>query len=511
LRGWYIVANLPPPVPRKVIVVIVLILPQGNGFLELPARVSESIPTEHGYKSIFYLFLRLEIDYKAHELTCLPNFIIWGGVQWKWMSIAIRNAWIVTQNKNRDVFQGDILIEKDIIRALGKVRSGADIEIEANGDVVIPGLINTHTHVAMALMKGIADDLPFSDFLSRVFSYDSRRTPKDIKSGAMLGCLEMIRSGTTTFVDLYYSEDIIADAVQSSGLRGVLCWAVLDPEHTTQTGLPLDNCRRFCESFKNMGRIVPAVGLQGVYVCSTKTFVDARDYAHENDLLLHFHLSETRKEVNDLKKREGSRPVEYLNGIGFLGSECLAAHAAWLTLNEVRILGRCGTSISTCPVSNMKLATGGVAPIPEMLNAGVNVSIGTDGSTTNNSLDMFGEMKTLGLLQKSNRWDPSVLRAQQLLDFATIGGAMAIGLESSIGSIEVGKKADIAIMDGRAPNLNPLVRDNLVSNIVYSSSSQNVKTVICDGRLTMRDWIVMTLEEDSVLSSAVESARELMG
>lgn len=427
------------------------------------------------------------------------------------MRVAIRDAWIVTQNPNRDVLKGDLLIEDGLVREIGDVRSGADTEIDASGDIVLPGLINTHTHVAMAIMKGMADDLPFPDFLARTFSIDSKRTPKDIKCGAELGCLEMIRSGTTTFVDLYYSEDVIAVAVEASGLRGILSWTVLDQEFTTQSGKPMDNCRRFCESFRGRERILPAVGLQGVYVCSSGTFVEARDYALENRLLLHFHLSETRREVNDLKKREGMRPVEYLDKLKFLGKTGLAAHAAWLTLNEVRILGRNETSISTCPVSNMKLATGGVAPIPEMVVAGVNVSVGTDGSATNNSLDMFGEIKTLGLLQKSSRWDPSILKAQQLLDFATIGGAKAVGLESSIGSIEIGKKADLVIMDGKSPNLNPLRRENVVSNVVYSSSCQNVKSVLCDGRLLMKDREVLTLAEGKVVDAAVDCVRNLMG
>ena len=427
------------------------------------------------------------------------------------MSVAIRNAWIITQNHNRDVIKGDLLVDGGVVRRIGKVKSGADTEIDADGDVILPGLINTHTHVSMAIMKGVADDLPFSDFLARTFSVDSKRTAKDIRCGAELGCLEMIRSGTTTFVDLYYSEDVIAAAVEASGLRGVLCWAVLDQEFTTQSGRPMDNCRRFCESFRGRQRVIPAVGLQGVYVCSSETFTEARDYAFEKGLLLHFHLSETRKEVNDLKKKEGMRPVEYLNKLGFLGKNCLAAHAAWLTLNEVRIFGRKGTSISTCPVSNMKLATGGVSPIPEMMNAGVNVSVGTDGSTTNNSLDMFGEIKTLGLLQKSSRWDPSILRAQQLLDFATIGGAKAVGLESSLGSIEVGKKADLVIMDGRSPNLNPLRPGNIVSNVVYSSSCQNVKSVLCEGRLVMKDREVLTLDEGEVVDAALDAAKDLMG
>ncbi|MBC7108754.1 MAG: amidohydrolase family protein [Methanomassiliicoccales archaeon] len=426
------------------------------------------------------------------------------------MRIAIRDAWIITQNENRQILRGDILIEDGIIKEIGKVSSDADEEICSHGDIVLPGLINTHTHVSMAIMKGVADDISFPDFLSKVFSIDAQRTPEDIYVGTQLGCLEMIRSGTTTFVDLYYAEDVIAKATEEMGLRAVLCWAVLDEEFTTQKGRPFDNCRRFCESFdREESRILPGVGLQGVYVCSKETFLEAKEYADENGLLLHFHLSETRKEVNDHRKKTGMRPSEYLEKIGFLGRNCLAAHACWLTLNEVRILAKNKTSVSTCPVSNMKLATGGVAPIPEMRKEGVNVSIGTDSSTTNNSLDMFGEMKTLSLLQKSSRWDPTVLSAQEILDLATIGGAVAIGLDRMIGSIEPGKRADIVILDGRAPNLSPIRPNTLISNVVYSSSQANVKTVICDGQILMKDWEIKRIDEIAVLNRATEAVKKL--
>lgn len=426
------------------------------------------------------------------------------------MRIAIKDAWIITQNENRQILRGDILIEDGVIKEVGKVSSDADEEIYSHGDIVLPGLINTHTHVSMAILKGVADDVSFPDFLSKVFSIDAQRTPEDIYAGTQLGCLEMIRSGTTTFVDLYYAEDVIAKATEEMGLRAILCWAVLDEEFTTQKCRPLDNCRHFCESIdQEKSRVLPGVGLQGVYVCSKETFLEAKEYADEKGLLLHFHLSETRKEVNDHRKKTGMRPSEYLDKIGFLGKNCLAAHACWLTLNEVRILAKSKTSVSTCPVSNMKLATGGVAPIPEMRKEGVNVSIGTDSSTTNNSLDMFGEMKTLSLLQKSSRWDPTVLSAQEILDFATIGGAFAIGLDRMIGSIEPSKRADIVILDGMAPNLSPIRRETLISNVVYSSSQANVKTVICDGQILMKDWEIKRIDEIAVLNRATEAARKL--
>ena len=422
----------------------------------------------------------------------------------------IKDAWVVTQDPSRRVFRGDVLIRDGRIAEMEKITSAADEVIEASGDILMPGLINAHNHVAMAVMKGVADDLPFPDFLDRVFSIDARRTDRDIDLGTRLGCLEMIRSGTTTFVDMYYSEDVIAQGVEASGLRAVLCWAVLDQEFTTQKGVPLDNCKRFQERFEGREKVVPGIGLQGVYVCSKETFLEAKEFADEKGLLLHFHLSETRKEVYDHKAKFGKRPAEWLESIGFLNSHCLAAHSAWLTINEVNALSRAGASIASCPVSNMKLATGGVAPIPEMLRAGVNVAMGTDGSTTNNSLDMISEMKFLALLQKANRWDPTVVRAQQVLDFATLNGARAIGMQDELGSIEAGKKADLVILDGRAPNLVPLRPQNLVSNIVYSANAGNVKTSICGGRVLMHDRKVLTLDENEILCDAESAARELV-
>ena len=428
------------------------------------------------------------------------------------MLTIIRDANIVTQNSERQIIRGDVVVnDRTIVQVGGTARGSADVEIDARGDIVIPGLINTHAHVSMAILKSIADDLPFPQFLDRVFAVDAKRTERDIRTGAAQGCIEMIRSGTTTFLDLYYSEDIIAGAVEQAGIRGILGWAVLDQQYTTQSGDPMDNCMRFHKSFRGRDRIYPAVGLQGVYVCSTETLLRARDYALENDLLLTFHLSETRKEVSDCKRKEGKRPGDYLSSIGFLNDHCVAAHAAWLTINEVRALSAAGTKVSTCPCSNMKLGTGGVAPLPEMFQNGVTVSIGTDGSTTNNSLDLFGEMKTLSLLQKASRWDPTVLKAQKVLDLATIEAARAVRMDHMIGSIEVGKNADLAILNGKAANLRPARMDTIVSNLVSSSCGAHVKTVICDGSVIMRDNVITTMDEEKVLQEAEDSTRSLLG
>jgi len=414
-------------------------------------------------------------------------------------SVLIRNGTIITQDPSRRVFVGDILVENGKIAEVGKVRGAAEEEIDAQGAPVLPGLINTHCHVAMSVMKGMADDLPFGDFLNRVFAIDSDRQDQVLLAGARLGCLEMLTGGTTTFVDLYYSQDVIAQAVKEAGMRGVLCWAVLDQQFTTQNGVPLDNCKSFHSRFAGDRNIIPGIGLQGVYVCSEETFMSSREFSDRTGALMTFHLSETRGEVYEHKNKTGKRPGDWLSSIGFLNERCLAAHSAWLTINEVRALAKAGASISSCPVSNMKLATGGVAPIPEMLKEGVNVTLGTDVSTTNNSMDMFGEMKTLALLQKSSRWDPTVVKAQEALDFATVNAAKALGLHKEIGSIEVGKRADLVIMDPRSPTLRPLTLENAVSNVVYSAGRGDVRSVICFGDVVVKDRVPQNLDMAEVI------------
>ena len=426
------------------------------------------------------------------------------------MITAIRDAWIVTQDPNRNILKGDVVIENDIITSVGGRYGGSvDRDIDASGDVVMPGMINTHTHVAMAPLKGVCDDLAFPDFLNKVFKIDSDRTDHDLDMGTRLGCAEMMRGGTTTFVDLYYSEDVIAKATQDAGIRGVLCWCCLDEQFTTQKGNPLDNCKHFYETHKDKRKIIPGVGLQGVYVCGEETCVGAKEFADKKDIPLNFHLSETRGEVNDHKKKTGLRPVEWLDSIGALSPNMIAAHSAWLTMNEVRLMGAAGMSASLCAVSNMKLATGGVAPLPEFLQYGVNVTVGTDSNNTNNSLDMFSEMKILGLLHKSSRWDATVAPAQQLLDYCTINGAKAIGISDKLGSIEKGKYADIVILDGKAPNMRPLLPDNIVANIAYSASSLNVKTVFCQGDMVVEDGRILTLDMPEVLDASEQIWKQL--
>lgn len=425
------------------------------------------------------------------------------------MSLRITNGLVVTQNGTREIIKADILVEDGKISKIGDVTS-ADETIDATGCAIIPGLINLHSHVSMTLMRGIADDVHLNEFLKKTFEVDARRTSEDIQIGAELGTMEMIRSGSTSFLDLYYSEDEIAKAVQRSGMRGYLGWAVLDEEMTTQKGNPLHNCADFISSHRSMDRITPLVAPQGIYVCSEETLVKAMELADKENTLLHMHLSETRMEVYEHQKKTGKRPVEWLDDIGFLSKRFIAAHGVWLTLNEVRTLARNDVKVVHCPVSNMKLATGGTAPLPEMFDNNMIVGLGTDGCSSNNSLDMFGEMKTCALLHKAHRWDATVLPAQKVFDMATVEGAKALDRSDEIGSIEVGKKADFAILDLKRPNMQPFSKETLVSNIVYSCKADNVRDVLVDGQVLMRDRDLVTMDEREILDKVHNAAKKLL-
>ncbi len=424
--------------------------------------------------------------------------------------ILLKNGLIVTQDRDRRIFRGDVLIDGDRIERIGKeINEKADQAIDCTGDIIAPGMINTHGHVSMAIMRSSADDLHLHDFLDRTFAMDAKRTREDVYWGSMLGILEMIRSGTTSFVDLYYWEDEVAKAVKDTGIRGFLAWATLDEEFTTQKGNPLSNAEKFIKAHSGMDRIYPMVGIQGVYVASKETWLDAKEIALAHGTMTHFHLSETRKEVYEHQAKTGKRPAEWLDDIGFFGDESLAAHGVWLTVNEIRRLAKNGVKVSHNPTSNMKLATGGYAPLPEMFREGVTVSLGTDGCATNNNLDMMEEMKFAAIMHKAHRWDATVVPAQRALDMATIDGAKALRMEKEIGSIEEGKKADIIILDGRVPEAIPITEETVVPNMVYSMRGDAVKHSIIEGNVVMRDRKVV-FDGETILKRSQELGAQLI-
>jgi 5-methylthioadenosine/S-adenosylhomocysteine deaminase len=408
------------------------------------------------------------------------------------------------------VLKGDVLIEGNRISGVGHAKARPDDVIDASGCIVMPGMINCHTHVSMALMRSVADDVKLEQFLDKTFVIDAKRTPEDVGIGAALGCIEMARTGTTTLLDFYYSEDVIAKAVEKIGLRGYLGWTVLDEKFTTQKGKPINNCENFIKAHKNKPLIKPIISVQGVYVCSDETFMQARELARKENTFCQYHLSETRYEVYEHKKKTGKRPVEHLASIGFLAKGDMAAHCAWVTINEVRELAKAGVNVAHCPTSNMKLASGGVAPVPEMLAEGVGVCLGTDGCSSNNSLDMFLEMKFASLMHKAHKWDATVLSAQKVLDMATVDAAKAIGAEKELGSIEPGKKADLVIIDARKAGMVPTRPDNVVANLVYASAGHAVRDTIVDGRAVLRDGKIVTFDEAAVVDGAERAAAELL-
>jgi 5-methylthioadenosine/S-adenosylhomocysteine deaminase len=412
------------------------------------------------------------------------------------MSLLLKNCrYVVTQDPKRSVLENtDVLVDGNKIVKTGKVSSKADDVIDCSGSLVMPGLINTHTHISMTKLRGVADDCVLEDFLNKTYAIDSKLTEKDVYEGALLGCLESIKFGTTCFNDLYYFEDEIAKAAVETGLRANLAWAVLDKEFTTQKGVPADNCEAFVKRWQGKSELVtPEVGVQGVYVTSEETYKKADAISKKYKVRKHTHLSETRKEVYDCVKKTKMRPPELLDKAGFLDDKTTAAHCVWLTKSEMDLLAKRGVSPSHNPTSNLKLASGGLSPVPEMLERGINVTLGTDSCASNNNLDLFKEMKLAALLHKNAKWDATLVPAQKALDMATVNGAKALGINA--GSIEEGKLADIIIIGLRKPHLLPTNKSNIVSNIVYSMQGGDVDTSIINGKVVMKDRKVANEEK----------------
>jgi len=403
------------------------------------------------------------------------------------MSLLLKRCkFLVTQDPARRILQDtDVLVDGTKIVKIGKsIKAACDEIIDCSTSLVMPGLVNTHTHISMTKLRGVADDVVLDEFLEKTYKIDSKLKERDVYEGALLGCLESIMFGTTSFNDLYYFEDEIAKAAVETGLRANLAWAILDKEMTTQKGDPVDNCEDFIKRWKGKSDLItPEVGVQGVYVTTKETYARAKEVSDRYDVKTHTHLSETRKEVYDNVKREGKRPVEWLDEMGFLNEKLTAAHCVWLTKREMDIIAKRGVCPSHNPTSNLKLASGGLCPVPELLERGTNITLGTDGCASNNNLDLFKEMKLAALLHKNAKWDATLVPAQTALDMATINGANALGINA--GAIDEGKLADIIITDLRKPNLTPM--NNIVSNIVYSMTGNDVDTSIINGNIVMKD------------------------
>lgn len=411
-----------------------------------------------------------------------------------------------------EVKKGSVLVENDIIIDItGKTgRNNADIIINGEKKVLMPGLVNTHTHLSMSLLRGLADDLPLDTWLNdHIWPVEANLTGDFCYAGALISCIEMIKSGTTTLNDMYFFMDDVAKAVDESGLRGMLCHGMIDLGDDEKRKVEFKETERIIEKCHNAadGRIKVAFGPHAPYTCSEELLMGVRKKADKMDLKIHIHVSETEFEVQQVTEAHGARPFEYLNEIGFLSNDVIAAHAVWLSDKEIDIIKENEVNLSHNPASNMKLASG-ISPVSKLMESDVNVSLGTDGSASNNNLDMIEEMKIAALLQKVNTMDSTVLPAEKVFNMATINGAKALGLQDEIGTIETGKKADLVLVDMKTPHLTPFRHP--MSHLVYAANGADVDTVICNGEILMQNKELIVLDEVEVIKLAEEAAEELL-
>jgi 5-methylthioadenosine/S-adenosylhomocysteine deaminase len=384
------------------------------------------------------------------------------------------------------------------------------VVIDGEGKVLIPGLVNTHTHLPMTLLRGMADDLPLETWLEDyIWPAEAHLDGDHCYAGALLAALEMIRTGTTCCNDMYFFMDDVARALDEAGLRGVICHGMIDTGHEEKRKKEIKETQRIIKKCHNTaeGRIKVALGPHAPYTCSEELLRWSREKADQEDLQIHIHVSETKGEVQNIRESTSKRPFEYLDSLGLLGPDFLAAHAVWLTSDEIKLIKCRGVKLSHNPVSNMKLASG-ISPVMELVRDGVCVALGTDGAASNNNLDLFQEMKTATLLQKVKQMDPTALPARKVLEMATTDGARALGLEDEIGTIEAGKKADLVLVDMKAPHLTP--QRNPLSNLVYSAEGSDVDTVICNGRILMQEKEMLVLDPVEVMEIAQEAAEDLL-
>lgn len=398
------------------------------------------------------------------------------------------------------------------ISGLGEIKSDQAKEIiDASRCLILPGLVNTHTHLAMTCFRGLADDLPLMDWWqNHIFPAEMKHVNRDmVYHGSLLGMAEMLLSGTTTFCDGYFHEGAVSEAAINAGMRAVPAQGFLDlpaPSHAkTQKNI------RIAEKFLNewLGRsslVTPALTCHTAFSCGPQTIKAIKKIANEAAIQFWMHVAEAKGEVETVKEKYGNTPVRHLQSLGVLDRATTAVHAVWLDEEEIAILAETGTTVSHNPESNMKLASG-ISPIPKMLKGGIIVGLGTDGSASNNDLDMFGEMNSAAKLHKVASLDPTVIDAATALRMATIEGARVLGLDSITGSVEVGKAADLILIDLNQPHLTPLY--NPYSHIVYACTGPDVKTVIVHGKIVVKDRRLLTINADEVMCEVRRIAEKI--
>ncbi|HVS83601.1 MAG TPA: amidohydrolase [Pyrinomonadaceae bacterium] len=425
------------------------------------------------------------------------------------VDMIVRGGTVVTMDGARRVIEnGAVAVKSGRIVEIGATaeidrKYAAREVVSAAGKVIIPGLINGHTHVPMTLFRGLADDLDLQEWLTKyIFPAEAKNVTEDfVRVGTRLGLAEMIRGGTTTYCDMYYFEDAIADETSKAGMRGVLGETVIDfPVADNKTNAEaMAYVERFVKKWQGNALIVPAIAPHAPYTVSEEHLKAARAFSDRTGAPIVTHISETKREVDDSIKAKGASPIDYLNRIGFLSNRVIAAHVVWPSEEELGLLKKLGVGIVHNPQSNMKLASG-VAPVPEMLKEDLPVGLGTDGAASNNDLNIWEEMDTAAKLHKLISKDPKVVSAAEAFEMATIRGARALHLEKEIGSIEKGKRADLVVVD--LDDLNQTPYYNIYSDLVYATKAGDVQTVIIEGRVVMRDRRLLTLNEETIKADA---------
>lgn len=439
------------------------------------------------------------------KLFALLLFFAAFAVHAKTVDIVIRNGTILTM-AGPNIAKGGVAIDKGTIVAVGNISGYTGrTTIDATGEAVLPGFINTHTHVPMVLFRGIADDRALMDWLQHfIFPAEAKNvTAEFVKWGTRLGAAEMIESGTTTFTDMYYFEDEVAAEAKRAGLRAVAGETLIDfpaPDNKTWDAA-MAYCRSYIKKWQGDPLITPALAPHSPYLVSKEHLIDTRRLANELHAPILIHVSETKAEQKQIaEQHDGLTPAAYLDSIGFLGHDVVAAHGVWLDADDIRIFAEKGVGVAHCPRSNMMLADG-IAPVVDMLKGGVNVGIGTDGPAgSGNNLDMLEDTVLAARLQKVAKMDPTALSARKVLEMATIGGAKVLGLDTKIGTLEAGKRADIIIMNLQHVKTQPVYA--VESAIVYAATGDDVATTIVDGKVLMRDRKVLTVNVPEAIAKA---------
>jgi len=428
-------------------------------------------------------------------------------------SLVITNGIVITVDGGRRILNpgavaidGARIVAVDTPAAIASRYTAAQT-IDATGKVVMPGLINTHTHAAMVMFRGLGNDLALMDWLQKyIFPAEAKTvSPEFVRIGTQLAVLEMIQSGTTTFADMYYFEEEVAKVTKAAGMRGVLGQTVIEfPVPDAKT--PADALKRteaFAKQFDHDELITPSIAPHSVYTLDARTLSAVSALAKRLMIPIQIHLAETSAEIGMSQERHKMRPVAILDSLNFWAPTTLGAHGVWINDDEIAVLKRHNVGISNNPESNMKLSSG-TAPVMKYRKAGVSVGIGTDGAASNNDLDMFEAMRQAAFQQKLVTMDPTAITAAEALEMGTLGGARALGRPQHLGSLEAGKLADIIIVGMSKPRQQPLF--DPVSQIVYASRGDDVETTIVNGRVLMRDRKVLTLDESKVLSEARAAA-----